>query len=198
MAGTMTLKATDLKPGDVLLTYGSFGFWPPRRLVIWPVYLAIREYERAKWQKELQTRKDWPTHARLWCGDKFLDVTMPHAKWTTFDETEIGKKKYTVVRWTGAALDIPAMIAEAELIRGTPYDWGDMLDMGIAAFMKWPLQRIFGDRMKKFRVCSTGAARALEMGKATFDRPTSEIDPAYFLAKVHDWQVVHDSKRGKS
>jgi len=182
-------------PGDVLLTYGSWGWWPPRRWVLGVVYKAIEEYERAKWQKQCPNRKKWPTHVRVWLGGMFFEATWPVAKWTRLDEVRLGKKRYDVVRWTGDDLDVKKMIEEAATMIGTPYDWGDLLDMGIAAIAHIPQFRIFGDRMKKYRVCSTAAAQVLRAGGATFTLPDNQIDPACFLANTRDWRVVSKKRK---
>jgi hypothetical protein len=179
----------DLIPGDVLLTYGSAGLWPPRRWVLWVVYRAIRAYQRKKWGDSVDCD---PTHARLWLGNVFFEATWPKAKYTLFEETEIDKKRCKVVRWADGNLAIDSMLIAADPMIGAPYDWGDLLDMGIAAVAGIPQFRIFGDRMNKYRVCSTAAAQVLEAGGAMFDRPTNEIDPAYFLAKFRDWRVVYE------
>lgn len=188
------LKPTDLKPGDVLLTYGTGGLWPPRRWMLWVVYRAIRAYQKKKWGETVDVN---PTHARLWLGGVFFEATWPKAKYTLFEETEIGKKRFKVVRWARGNLAIDPMLIAADPMIGTPYDWGDLLDMGVSAIAGIPQFRIFGDRMNKYRVCSTAAAQVLTAGGATFDLPLNEIDPAYFLAKSHDWQVVYDSQKGK-
>lgn len=158
--------------------------------MLWIVYRAIRAYQKKKWGARVDYE---PTHARLWLGSVFFEATWPKATYTTLDETEIAKKRFKVVRWTGADLAIDHMLIAADAMIGTPYDWGDLLDMGVSAIAGIPQFRIFGDRMNKYRVCSTAAAQVLEAGGATFDLPIKEIDPAYFLAKQHDWTIVKEN-----
>lgn len=187
----MKLSEADLLPGDVLLTYGTGGLWPPRRWMLWVVYRAIRAYQRKKWGPSVDCD---PTHARLWMGDTFFEATWPRAKWTRLEEIEIDKKRFKLVRWAGGNLAVAPMLTTASAMIGTPYDWGDLLDMGVSAISGIPQFRIFGDRMNKYRVCSTAAAEILENAGATFDLPQKEIDPAYFLAQSHDWRVVKEGK----
>ena len=179
-------------PGDVLLTYGTGGLWPPRRWLLWIVYRAIRAYQKAKWGSGIDYK---PTHVRVWLGGVFFEATWPVAKWTRLDEALLDEKKFKIVRWAGGPLAIAPMLIEADPMIGTPYDWGDLLDMGIAAIAHIPQFRIFGDRMKKYRVCSTAAAQVLRAGGATFTLPDNQVDPAYFLANTRDWRVVSEKRK---
>jgi len=204
--------------GDVLVTYGSGGVWPPRRWVLWVVYRGIRAFQRAKWGSGADTG---PTHVRVWLGGQFFEMTTPVGKWTTRDEVILDKKDWKVARFRGAIGNFPAMQQKAGAMVGLKYDIGDLLDFGLSGlvgrFAGW--LRIFGDRERKYTVCSTALAKVLRAGGVPFrvsrddvrrdagvavlfrdgadpiDLIDSAIDPAYFVNNPTQWEVVGQSSR---
>lgn len=189
----------DFRDGDVLLTYGKGGFWPPRRLFLWVVYRAIREYQKAKWRRNYRA-----THCRVFLDGQFFEATAPVCRWVTLGELALEKKDWNVVRWAGVAygseyvLNVPAMLTVAEKLIGTPYDKGDLIDFGLAGLLGWSTKyiRIFGDRAKKYRVCSTAAAAVVYAGGARLFYEGEELspdatDPAAFENQpAHLWQIM--------
>jgi len=180
------------RDGDILLTYGKGGFWPPRRMVLWLTYRAIRAYQKKKWLL------DWrATHCRVYLDGRFFEATTPVCRWTKLSELALDKKEWRVALWR-ETLDTAAMLDVAERLIGTPYDKGDLIDLGLAGLVGWFTKhvRIFGDRAKKYRVCSTAAAEILHAGGARLfwrgkPLPPDETDPAAFENQPADlWQVL--------
>ncbi|MEW5702949.1 MAG: hypothetical protein AB1792_12070 [Candidatus Zixiibacteriota bacterium] len=204
----------DYRNGDVLVTYGTGGIWPPRRLVLWLVYQAIRAYQKVKWGE----RSDFgPTHVRVWIAGRFFEMTTPVGQWTDLATLKLDKKRWKVGRYrhqSATGLDADAMRATADAMVGNPYDRGDLLDFALAGLVGFfaRILRIFGDRRHKYRVCSTAAAKVLVAGGAqmrishadllpdaainadlTADEsilPDDVIDPAYFVNNRSHWEIV--------
>lgn len=190
------------RDGDVLLTYGKGGFWPPRRWVLWVVYKAIRKYQKEKWRQfphcwaghKLDYR---PTHVRVYLSGQWWEVTYPKAQWVTTESLQLQKKEWRLVRYHAAdTLDVAAMIDRArQIVADGKYDVGDLLDTGISALLgnfKRHI-RIFGDRVRKYFYCSTGAREVLTDGGAAFWMKT--IDPAYFANNPREWHTISHSRR---
>ena len=192
------------RDGDVLLTYGKGGFWPPRRWVMWLLYRAIRKYQTEKWTRfrdrweGVQRLDAGATHARVYLHGMWWEVTYPKAKWVTTGSLLLHKKKWKLVRWHQfERLDSATMVERAEAIvkSDNEYDVGDLFDTAISGILgKWKKHfRIFGDRAKKLFYCSTGAREVLIAGGATFWQVT--VDPAYFANNPREWRVIRCSRR---
>lgn len=177
-----------LRDGDVLLTYGTGGLWPPRRWFLWVVYHAIHKFQQRRWGDDADTRA---THVRVWLNGRFFEATTPVCRWTRFAELNLGRKQWKVVRYK-SALNRSAMLRTAYNLIHTPCDKGDLLDFALSGWLGRAAKVIslFGDRANKFRVCSTAAAEVLQAGGAQFQMPTTEVDPAYFVNVVEDWQTI--------
>lgn len=183
-----------LQNGDILLTYGKGGFWPLRRMVLWLTYRAIRAYQKKKWGRNWMA-----THCRVFLNGRFFEATTPVCCWTEVSELALDKKDWKVARWAGT-LDVPAMMAVAERLIGTPYDIGDLVDFGISGLLGWVKGlRIFGDRARKYRVCSTAAAEIVNAGGARLfwrgkPLPPENADPAAFENQpIHAWRIIEGS-----
>jgi hypothetical protein len=191
--------------GDVLLTYGTGGFWPPRRWVLWLVYRGIRAYQKAKWNDPAHKSKwnglqpkadDGPTHVRLRLGNRWFEATTPRCRWTEDSELKLDKKRWKLVRFHSAEkLDFDAMLARAAELNGTDYDEGDLFDFAISGILgSWKKKiRILGDRARKAFVCSTAAREILTVGGVHFWEEA--VDPAYYANNPREWWVVARSKK---
>lgn len=174
---------TLFKDGDVLLTYGSAGWWPLRRWLLWLAYRGIRAFQLAKWGPKVDYK---PTHVRLYLNNQFFEATIPKVKWTRIQDLNLHKKKWKLLRYV-QQLDSSDMMAEAKPLVGTKYDIGDLFD--------FPLPfRLFGDRKNKLRVCSTAAAQVLQAGGAEFDCRIGDVDPAWYNAHPSQWRMVTERK----
>lgn len=180
--------ASRLRDGDVLLTYGSGGLWPPRRWLLWLVYQAIRKFQKRRWGVDADIG---PTHVRVWLRGQFFEATTPVCRWTSLEDAGLEKKHWIIVRYH-KPLDSVAMLQAADRLIHTPYDKGDLLDFALSGWLGRAAHVIslFGDRANKYRVCSTAAAEILAAGGARFRFPISQIDPAYFANVDEDWQIV--------
>ena len=199
-ASSHVLDPTILRDGDVLLTYGTGGLWPPRRWLLWLVYHAIRKFQKRRWAAGSasggQAADTGPTHVRVWLHGRFFEATTPVCKWTSFDTLVLDRKRWKLVRCR-SPLASSAMLQTAYRLINTPYDKGDLLDFALSGWLGRAanLISLFGDRANKFRVCSTAAAEVLRAGGAQFHLPVTHIDPAYFANVTDDWRVISMSNR---
>lgn len=180
-----------LRDGDILLTYGTAGIWPPRRWFLGVVYHAIRKFQQRRWGQGADTG---PTHVRVWLHGRFFEATTPRCQWTALEDLHLTRKRWKLVRYH-AALNSVAMLQCAYRLVHTPYDKGDLLDFALSGWLgrSQNLISLFGDRANKFRVCSTAAAEVLSAGGAQFHLPVSQIDPAYFANVTSDWRLIRSS-----
>ena len=175
------------QPGDVILTYGEFRLWPPKYWVLPLFYAAVHQYQKAKWGPQSDYR---PTHVRVVLAPGFFEVTYPKARFGYMAEI---KGRYKVCRYRGP-LNENAMYKRAYELDGSPYDMGDNADFAVSGLLGWFTRnvRLFGDRAKKYAVCSTGAAEVLKAGGAVFTMEA--IDPAYFANSPESWQVIEEGR----
>ncbi|HBA72767.1 MAG TPA: hypothetical protein DCZ63_11460 [Geobacter sp.] len=180
------IDASKLMPGDVILTYGEFRWWPPKYWLLPIFYAAIHKYQKAKWGPQSDYK---PTHVRVVLAPGFFEVTYPKARFGYMAEV---KGRYKVCRYRGD-LNENALYAKAYALVGSAYDMGDNLDFGLSALLGFLTRnfRVFGDRAKKYFVCGTGAAEVLTNGGAKFTMQA--IDPAYFV-NMPDWAVVQEGE----
>lgn len=193
----MMLTPAILRDGDVLLTYGTGGLWPPRRWMLWLLYREIRLFQKKRWGDKSDYR---PTHVRVWLNGRFFEATWPKAKWTPLEEVKADLKEWRLMRYRGD-LVAQSMLTEAGVIVDTPYDLGDLLDFKMSSWLGLvgKVLRLFGDRANKFRVCSTAAAYVLQAGGLEEWRLPGdgwvvylgphEVDPAYF-ANAADFREI--------
>jgi hypothetical protein len=194
------LDPTSLHDGDVLLTYGTGGIWPPRRWLLWIVYHAIHKFQQRRWGENSDTRA---THVRVWLNGRFFEATTPRCRWTNIDDLQLDRKHWRIARYIGPishigpikTLNRAAMLQSAYRLIHTPYDKGDLLDFALSGWLGRAANTIslFGDRANKYRVCSTAAAEVLQAGGAQFQLPPSQVDPAYFVNVSEDWRLVATS-----
>lgn len=180
------IKASTLQAGDVILTYGQGRIWPPRYWFLWVIYRGIRKYQQAKWGPG----SDYlPTHVRVALDPGFFEVTFPKSRFGYLIEI---KGRYKVVRYRDA-LNENLMYKTAYELNGSPYDIGDIADFAVSGLLGWFTRnvRLFGDRAKKYVVCSTGAAEILRAGGASFGE-LQAIDPAYFVNTPESWHTIQE------
>ncbi len=184
----LDLDPARLRNGDLLLTYGSSGLWPPRRWLLGLVYHAIRKFQQRRWGADADIGV---THVRVWLCGRFFEATTPVCRWIAIDRLVLGRKHWIIVR-SRTALDNAAMLQAAYRLVHTPYDKGDLLDFALSGWLGRAANIIslFGDRADKYRVCSTAAAEILQAGGAPFQFPITQVDPAYFANMPEDWQTV--------
>lgn len=181
------IGASKLRSGDIILTYGEFRWWPPKYWILPFLYKAIREYQKKKWGPQADYG---PTHCRVALPPTFFEMTYPVARFGNFEEIK-GRYKVCRYRWP---LENNGLYNAALRLEGTPYDIGDNLDFAVSGLLGWFTRnvRLFGDRAKKYVVCSTGAAQILRAGGARFTMEA--IDPAYFCNSPESWEVVEEGR----
>lgn len=181
------IDTSKMIPGDVILTYGEWRLWPPKYWVLQIFYNAVHAYQKKKWGAHSDYK---PTHARVYLMPDFFEVTYPKARWGTIDEIT---GHYKVCRYTGRELSWSAMMDEAMQLNGSPYDMGDNADFAVSGLLGMFTRniRLFGDRLKKYVVCSTGAARILTAGGAQLG-DTSAYDPASFANQPQLFEVIQE------
>jgi hypothetical protein len=186
----MANRPFKFQDGDVLLTYGTGGWWPPRRWLYWILYRAIRRYQKERWGNNYRA-----THCRVWLGKEFFEATVPNCQWVTLESLVLGKKDWCVAR-PRFTLDVQGMYLRAGALNGTPYDKGDLIDFELSRIFGWRLH-VFGDRAHKYAVCSTAAASVILAGGGMIRGPdhmpvvADAVDPATFENQpVHLWEVL--------
>lgn len=179
-----------LKFGDVLVTYGSFGLWPPRRWILWIVYNAIFAYQKKKWGAYSDYK---PTHVRMYVGGNiWFESTTPVCRYITTEDLLFTKKKYKIVRLKEMNnLDKHMMRSTMDDLAGTPYDKGDLVDFFISGVLFNNFKdviTVLGDRAKEYTVCSTALATVLKNGGMIIDPKIT--DPSFFVNRPDLFELI--------
>lgn len=200
---------TVLKPGDALNTHSSASNWKT-----WGLFRIIQFHQWRKWRR-CTYRPVWykDIHSQLYLGDgKVLSVEAPRA---VIKPLRIGNrtKTITICRYLGEHAEfndvaIAVIRGCAEVIEGTPYDYGQLADIFFRELGYLEKDKRFFDFSRKWRVCSTGVRACLVKwwdnlpeGKLGFPRPggdewVADTAPAD-LAMHKTFVVVKQIKRPK-
>ena len=171
---------TMIEPGDWIGTVGKGRF--PKSVL----YGAINRYSKHKYPvTKWRSNPVWDvTHVRIPLGSGLLfEVTVPRARIIEIDEAQLGEKHAAglvrVVRFKNARIDQNLLRTVAREMDGKPYDIGDLVDFGLSGILGLSnfVLRIFGDKLGRMKVCSTGAALMLSRCGVTFPVDTNTIDP---------------------
>lgn len=181
-----------LKFGDILVTYGSFGLWPPRRLLLWIVYNGIYLYQKKKWGEYSDYK---PTHVRMYDKDGFFfESTTPNCRFIHTSKLDLDKKKYLIVRCKKIdKLNRTLMREKMNDLEGTPYDIGDLADFFITGVLLGYFKdniSLIGDRTKKYLVCSTALGTILKVGG--FPIIPQVTDPAFFVNRPDLFTIIKE------
>jgi len=183
-----------LQPGDWIGTVGDAGasFW------LKPVYAGIRAYARGRYPATPQNPHPVidVTHVRLVVDIGCLfEMTFPVGRYTTCKDSALAEKfaagRVRVARWMREDISRNLLGLEASRWIGKPYDVGDLLDFrltGLLGAWNWLIARgpfgFFGDRARRFGVCSTVAARILQRSGVMFPESVDSIDPNWSFNQV--------------
>jgi hypothetical protein len=161
--------------GVVVNTYGEH----PRNLLSRFVYWQIRAYQRRKYPHSPRTRA---IHSMLCLGDgRFLSVQHPRAIITGLDiepGSNISVWKYNYLEEFGEASWQAFDQAVREIV-GTPYDYGQLLDILVHQLFGWLPQKLnLFDFSRKRKVCSVAVhavlVKAWQQTNRTHSRPLGE------------------------
>jgi hypothetical protein len=158
---------SSLPRGAVLNTYGEH----PRNFLARLVHWQIRRYQRRKYPHSSRTNA---IHSMLHLGEgKFLSVQHPRAMITEFlpvpnEEHSVWTYKYLAdfgdASW--AAFD-----QAVQEISGTPYDYGQLLDILIHQLFGWLPEKLnLFDFSRRRKVCSVAAHAVLVKAWQQTDR----------------------------
>lgn len=182
----------ELKDGDGFLTYGTFGIYPPRRMLLSFFYAAVNAIQTDEFGEDGQSLG--ATHFRGLLGDRFFEFTHPRAKYEWIGEARMARQRFTVVRYHNASqLDRGAMADAARAFEGSKYDHGDNLDHALSRLNRFRglAIRIFGDRRRKYYNCSSGWAEIYRAGGAKIKK-TITISPAWY-ANTQSFKIIYSN-----
>lgn len=182
----------ELKDGDGFLTFGTFGIYPPRRMLLSFFYAAVNAIQTNEFGEA--GRALGATHFRGLIGDRFFEFTHPRAKYEWIVEARMARQRFMVVRYHNASqLDVHAMEHAARNFEGSKYDHGDNLDHALSRLNRFRglAIRIFGDRRRKYYNCSSGWAEIYRAGGAKIKK-TITISPAWY-ANTESFNVIYSN-----
>ena len=189
-----------LQPGDVINTGWRWNWWHLLNPKKWLGDIAcwrIQEYQKAYFG---DSSIHDSTHTRIYLGrDKLKDiddqcifeVTTPRSRFVSL--RQICHEDIRILRFTPRALasdDIHVMLAAAQRIVGTKYDYGQLLDFLLHNVLDYPRSPFtLFDQGPERKVCSTGVATLFNRLRQVLDEHGGDAIPRLFdVVYVDVWK----------